>query len=329
LDEGDGQMRAAVLDRFGPPETLRIREIERPQPSAGEILVEVVAAGINPVDAHNRRDGSWAGIELPAVLGSDASGIVSEVGPGVVDVRVGDEVFYFSDFLGSRGGSYAEYQAVDAAIVATKPVTITHAEAAAVPLAAGTAYEVIQRRLAISTSESILIFGAAGGVGTYAVQLARIAGARIVAVAGREAHELLRELGATVTTDYDNVEAAVRSSVGEVDGIADLVGKSRVPTSLPLVRAGGRVASIVELIGDFDAAIDRNVTVHGVLVRPDGERLRHLADLLERKLLRPLVTSEYALDDVVAAHRRIEERHGRGKVVLRIRPERPGAEKAQ
>jgi NADPH:quinone reductase-like Zn-dependent oxidoreductase len=111
-------IRAAVIDRPGPPEAMRIAEREVPTPGLGQLLVEVVAAGVNPVDATNRSDPSWAGIELPATLGSDAAGIVAAVGPAVTDFQVGDDVYYFSDFLGVREGSYAEYQVVDASIVA-------------------------------------------------------------------------------------------------------------------------------------------------------------------------------------------------------------------
>jgi NADPH2:quinone reductase len=124
--------------------------------------------------------GCFAG-EVPVpVLGSDAAGTIEALGPGVTGLRVGEPVFYFSDFLGSDGGSYAEYQAVDAGIIAPRPTSLSHAEAAAVPLAAGTAYEVVVRRLAVTTGEWLVICGASGGVGTYAIQLAKHLGARVI-----------------------------------------------------------------------------------------------------------------------------------------------------
>jgi NADPH:quinone reductase len=315
-----GRMRAAVITRFGPPEALPVRAVPVPVPAAGQVLVEVHAAGINPVDAQNRADGSWAGITLPAVLGSDAAGTIAALGPGVTGFGIGEPVFYFSDFLGGEGGSYAEYQAVDARIIARRPATLSHVEAAAVPLAAGTAYEVVVRRLAISTGEWLVICGASGGVGTYAVQLAKHAGARVIAVASAANHELVRSLGADIAIDYHDVDlgAAIRNAVGPVDAVADLVGAETAVRSLDWLGVGGRLASVACLMGDFDAAIDRNLTIHGVLVRPDAARLRTLAALIEAGNLRPVVTREYPLEQVAAAHRELERRHTSGKLVLAI-----------
>ena len=314
-------MRAAVITRFGPPEVMQIRAVPIPVPAAGQVLVQVHAAGMNPVDTQNRADGSWAGITLPAVLGSDAAGTIAALGPGVTTFRIGEPVFYFSDFLASKGGSYAEYQAVDAGIIARRPATLSHAQAAAVPLAAGTAYEVVTRRLAVSTGEWLVICGASGGVGTYAIQLAKHAGARVIAVASTQNHQLVRSLGADVAIDYhdDDLGAAIADAAGPVDAIADLVGADMAVRSLDWLRIGGRLASVSSLTGDFDAAIDKNLTIHGVLVRPDAARLRALAALIDTGSLRPVVTREYRLEQVTAAHRELERRHTSGKLVLAIR----------
>jgi NADPH:quinone reductase len=138
-------MRAIVVRRFGGPAELRLELVSRPRPAAGELLVRVIAAGLNPVDAQNRADGSWAGIEPPYIPGSDGSGVVVALGPGTNGFAVGDEVFCFSDYLGGRAGSYAEYHAVPSSVVARKPPGVSHDEAATVPLAGGTAYEVVGR----------------------------------------------------------------------------------------------------------------------------------------------------------------------------------------
>jgi NADPH:quinone reductase len=311
-------MRAAVIERFGGPEVIEIRRIPKPVPAPSELLVEVVAAGVNPVDAQNRTSGAWAGIEPPIVLGSDASGIVREVGDDVTGFAAGDEVFYFSDVLGTTAGSYAEYQAIDAGIVARRPMKITHGAAATLPIAAGTAHELVSR-LAIGRGDRLLICGAGGGVGTYLVQLAKLAGATVIAVASANKHAFLRDLGAEEVIDYTTED--VGAAAGHVDAVADLVGSDTVQHSLTWIAERGRVASICALEGDFDLALDKNVTLHGILVRPDAPRLRELARLVERGGLRPVVTSEFALADVASAHRRIEEGHVRGKLVLRIRPE--------
>jgi NADPH2:quinone reductase len=314
-------MRAAVITRFGPPEAMKICSVPVPVPSAGQVLVQVHAAGINPVDAQNRADGSWAGITLPAVLGSDAAGMIAALGPGVTRFGVGEPVFYFSDFLASEGGSYAEYQVVDAGIIARRPTSLSHAQAAAVPLAAGTAYEVVTRRLAVMTGEWLVICGASGGVGTYAIQLAKHAGARVIALASIQNHKLVRSLGADIAIDYHdgNVGAAIADAVGPVDAVADLVGADMAVRSLDWLRIGGRLASVSSLTGDFDAAIDKNLTIHGVLVRPDAARLRALAALIDTGNVRPVVAREYPLEQVAAAHRALERRHSSGKLVLAIR----------
>jgi NADPH2:quinone reductase len=311
-------MRAAVITRFGSPDAIEVRAVPIPVPAAGQVLVQIHAAGMNPVDAQNRADGSWAGITLPAILGSDASGTVAALGPGVSEFKIGEPVFYFSDFLAPTGGSYAEYQAVDASIIARRPAALGHAHAAAVPLAAGTAYEVVIRRLSVTAGESLVICGASGGVGTFAIQLAKRAGARVTAIASAANHELVRSLGADVALDYrdHDLDAVVADELGPVDAVADLVGGELTVRSLHWLRAGGRMATVASLTGDLDAAIDNNLTIHGVLVRPDRERLMTLAALLEHGKLRPVVTKEYPLAEVAVAHRELERGHTRGKTVL-------------
>lgn len=314
-------MRAAVITRFGPPEAMEIREVPVPVPAAGQVLVQVHAAGMNPVDAQSRAGGSWAEITLPAVLGSDAAGTIAALGPGVTGFAVGEPVFYFSDFLVSRGGSYAEYQAVDAAIIARRPTSLSHAQAAAVPLAAGTAYEVVMRRLAVTTVEWLVVCGASGGVGTFAIQLAKHAGARVIAVASAQNHQLVRSLGADIAIDYHDADlgAVIADAAGPVDAVADFVGADIAVRGLDWLRTGGRLASVCSLTGDFDAAIDKNLTIHGVLVRPDAARLTALATLIDTGNLRPIIAREYPLEQVVAAHRELEARHTSGKLVLTIR----------
>jgi NADPH:quinone reductase len=318
-DPGEA-MRAAVAEIFGPPELLRVRRWPRPEPGPGELLVRVSAAGVNPVDASNRADGSWAQITPPFIVGSDASGVVMEVGQGVDAFAVGDPVFYFSPFLDTSGGSCAEYQVVAADIVAPKPRALSHVESAAFPLAGGTAYELVVRRLAISDGERVLIHGAAGGVGGYAVQLAKHAGAHVVAVASASNEPYLQSLGADLVIDYrtTDVPSAVAATVGEVDAVVDLVGGDVVASSLGLLRERGRVASACGLTGDFELAVDKNQTLHGVLVHPDAARLRALGELVEQGALHPPPLELFSLDDIVAAHARIERGHGRGKVVIDI-----------
>jgi NADPH2:quinone reductase len=266
--------RAVVVERFGPPEVMQVRDVPAPgAPGPGQVLVEVHAAGVNPVDASNRSDGAWAQITLPYTPGSDASGQVAAVGEGVSGLVPGDEVFYFTDFLGTSQGSYAEQQLVPAEQVAAKPAGISHVEAASIPLAGGTAYEVA-RRLGVDRDQWLLVFGASGGVGSFLVQIAKARGASVAAVASAANHEYLRDLGADLTVDYRDGDAVgrVAAELGSVDAAADLVGGDVVERSLEVVREGGNVASICALTGSFEPAVDRNISLHGVLVRPQGER---------------------------------------------------------
>lgn len=313
-------MRAAVASTFGPPEVLEVRRLPRPSPGPGQLLVRVHAAGINPVDAGNRSDGSWAGFSAPFVVGSDASGTVTQIGPDVRGFKAGDEVFYFSPILGGGNDSCADYQAVDAAIVAPRPRTRSHLESAALPLAAGTAYELVVRRLAVGEHERVLIYAAAGGVGGYAVQLAKHAGATVLAVASQPHEEYLRTLGADFVFDYrtTDIVAAVADRVGEVDAIVDLVGSDVSIPALEVLRPYGRLATVVDLNGDFELAVDKNQTLHGVLVAPEAARLRTLADLADRGALRPPSLEVFELEEIIAAHTRIERGHGRGKVVIDV-----------
>ena len=317
-----GSMRAVVAERFGGPDVLHVRRIPVPAPGPGQVVVAIHAAGTNPVDASNRADGTWAGIRPPMVPGYDASGVIEAVGPGVRSLSAGDEVFYMSDFVGNPNGTYAEYQAVDAEIVARKPNRLTHVEAAAVPLAAGTAYEVIVRRLPVHGGASILIHGAAGGVGSFAVQMAAARGARVIASASAPRHAMLRDLGATWCVDYrseDVPSAALELAGSELDAVADFVGGHLLSRSLGVIRPFGSAASIGSVEGDLDLLIDRNVTLHGVLVRPDRARLDALRGMIDSGTIRPVVDEVLPLEMAARVHQRLGSGHGQGKVVLRVR----------
>jgi NADPH:quinone reductase len=314
-------MRAIVVREFGGPEVLRLEQVPVPEIRPDELLVEVVAAGVNPVDVSNHEDGEWAGITLPYIPGSDVSGMVLAAGEGVTRFVPGDEVFALTDFLGVRQGSYAELQAVPEALAVRKPTYLSHVEAASVPLAGGTAYEVVVRRLDLRRDERVVIFGAAGGVGGFATQLAILRGAAVIAIGRASSHEYLHALGAALVLDHTagDVVAQIADAVGEVDAVIDLVGGRTVEQSLPLVRAGGRVATIASLAGDLEPAIDRNLTLHGVLVRPDGARLSEIASLLSTGELRTTVRSEHPLEDAENAHREVRRGGVPGKTVIRVR----------
>src|SRR5215218_575670 len=273
-------MRAMVIPRFGGPHLFEERDVERPQPGPGEVLVRVIAAGTNPVDAKLRAGGGSRGLEAPVILGADVSGIVEEAGPGVTDLAPGDEVYYTPEVFGpGANGAYAEYNVAQAEIVARKPASLSHEEAAAVPLAGGTAYEAIVRRLGVQVGETVLIHGGAGGVGSFAVQIANSAGARVLATAGPDNQELLDGLGADVTIDYTQQDVAQ---------------------------------------GALTPLYQRNQTLHGVLHARERARLREMTKLIERGQMRPVVDQVLDLREVGRAHERLDSGHGRGKIVLRV-----------
>lgn len=315
-------MRAAVLDRFGDPSVFRIEDVEPPSPGGGEVLVRVHASGTNPVDAKIRQAGEWAQIPLPAVIGYDASGTVEEVGPGVDDLAVGDEVWLSPEIFGNRHGSYAEYLVARAPIVARKPAALTHEQAAAVPLAGGTAWEAIVRRLQLRPGDSVLIHAGAGGVGSFAVQFAKAAGARVLATAGPSGQATLRDLGADVALDYraDDVFAAAAEENGGagVDAVLDAVGGDTIARSVEVTRPFGRLATILGAQGDLTQAYLKNQTLHGVFLTRERARLDEMAPLFERGQVTPLVDDVRPLDDIASVHERLDSGHGRGKVVLRI-----------
>ncbi|MDP8959341.1 MAG: zinc-dependent alcohol dehydrogenase family protein [Actinomycetota bacterium] len=314
-------MRAMVIRSFGGPEVFQERELEKPSPGVREVLVRVVASGTNPVEAKIRAAGHWAQIEPPAVLGYDVSGVVEEVGPGVEDFEPGDEVFYTAEIVGNQLGSYAEYTVASASIVAPKPATLSHLQAAAVPLAGGTAWEGIVRRLQVRPGETVLVNGGAGGVGHFAVQFARISGARVLASAGSQNQQTLRELGAE-PIDYrerDPFEAALEATAGAgVDAVLDLVGGDSVPRALPATRPFGRVGSVLAISGDLSAAYRRNQAVHGIFLTRERARLEEMTPLLEWGGVEPLIERVLPLQEVAEAHRRLDSGHGRGKVVLEV-----------
>ena len=316
-------MRAMVIPRFGGPHLFEERDVERPQPGPGEVLVRVIAAGTNPVDAKLRAAGGSRGLEAPVILGADVSGIVEEAGPGVTDLAPGDEVYYTPEVFGpGANGAYAEYHVAQAEIVARKPASLSHEEAAAVPLAGGTAYEAIVRRLGVQVGETVLIHGGAGGVGSFAVQIANSAGARVLATAGPDNQELLDGLGADVTIDYtqqDVAEVALGNTDGSgVDAVLDTVGGETVVNSIPATRPFGRLATILGAQGDLTPLYQRNQTLHGVLLARERARLREMTKLIERGQMRPVVDQVLDLREVGRAHERLDSGHGRGKIVLRV-----------
>lgn len=315
-------MRAMVIRAFGGTDVFEERDLPDPQPGPGEVLVRVVATAVNPVDYKIRRNGAWAGVKPPAIIGYDVSGVVEAVGPGVTDFRSGDEVYYTPEIFGGKPGSYAQYHVASASIVAHKPRNLSHVEAAAVPLAGGTAWDAMVTRAGVRPGETVLIHGGAGGVGHFAVQIAKAAGARVLVTCSRRNLEFVRQLGADVAIDYEHedfVEVVNRAAGGQgVDVVFDTVGGELLAKSVEVTRPGGRLVSIVSAGGNLNAAHRKNLTLHFLFLLRARDKLDSLRAVIERGLVRPVVDQVLALEQVAKAHERLETGHGRGKIVLQV-----------
>ncbi|UVF22204.1 zinc-dependent alcohol dehydrogenase family protein (plasmid) [Microvirga terrae] len=314
-------MLAMVITRFGDPDVFELQDIERPAPGPGEVLVRVVVSGTNPVDAKIRQAGTWAQIPLPAVLGYDVSGVIEGLGPGVAEFQVGDEVFYTPEIFGNRHGSYAEYTIAPGSIVAPKPANLSHVEAAGIPLAGGTAWEAIVRRLNVRPGETVLIHGGAGGVGSFAIQFAKAAGARVIATASEVNHSAVQELGADMAVDYRDADVAERilgATGGDgVDASFDTAG-GNVSLSTLVTRPFGRIAAILPPDGDLSALYTRNQTLFGTFLTRESARLREMTPVFERGQAKVVIDTVLPLAEVGKAHARLDSGHGRGKIILQV-----------
>ena len=308
-----------VVREFGGPEQMRLAEVPGLAPGPAQLLVTVHAAGVNPVDAGNRADGSWAGLTVPCILGYDIAGVVDRAGPGISGLAPGDRVMAMTHFPDGAGG-YAEQAVVDAGLAAPIGAAISFTEAAAVPLAAGTA-QVVLSRLGLPPGARLLVLGGSGGVGMFLLQLATVAGITTIGAGRKAMHEQMLRMGAASCIDYtseDVAERAVMLADGPVDAIADLVGGTLASAALQALRPGGQIAAIATPVLDLDPLLDANVSFHGVLIQDDGERTRALAALLNNGALRPVVSHVLPLAAAAEAHRILERRHTGGKIVLDV-----------
>jgi NADPH:quinone reductase len=322
-------MKAIVLTAFGGIENLQLQEVPVPSVDAGELLVRVFATSINPLDYQIRRGDYPDYVPLPAITGHDVSGVVERVGPGVTDFKPGEEVFYTPKIFGPKGGSYAEYNVVAQALVTHKPANLSHAQAAAITLTGGTAWEAIVTRGRLQPGESILVHGGAGGVGTIAIQLAKAMGARVFTTCRSEQSEFLFSLGADATIDYersDYVQEIARLTAGSgVNVVLDTIGGKTLERSPHVLADGGRVVSLVDIATpqNLVAAWGVNAEYHFVFTRQNRGKLLALKALIERGLIRPVIGATFSLAEIGAAHSVLEQGRVnggplRGKVVIEV-----------
>jgi NADPH:quinone reductase-like Zn-dependent oxidoreductase len=307
-------MKAAFIEAHGGPEVLKFGEMPDPVAASGEVVVDIVAASVNGADWKVREGKSNRLSRFPYILGRDFSGVVSALGEGVKDLRVGDEVFGVCDV--GQEGAYAEKIAIKAAIVARKPVSLSHVDAAALALAGLTAICTIEDTLKLKAGETILIQGGAGGVASFAIQLAKHLGARVITTASAANHDYLRKIGADEIIDYNAVDFT--RAVKACDAVFDTVGGDVAQRSFTVLKPGGRAAFIAS--GAQAPKPDRSDVVS---LRPsvgrDRPHLERIVELVALGAVRPPEVTRYRLSEAVAAHRLSESRHFRGKLVFLVR----------
>src|ERR1700735_450854 len=307
-------MKAAFIERHAGQELLKDGHIPHPVAAAGEVVVDIVAASVNGADWKVREGKSGQLSKFPYILGRDFSGVVSVVGEGVSDLRVGDEVFGVCDV--GQEGAYAEKIAVKAAIVAKKTDRLSHVDAAALALAGLTAICTIEDTLKLKAGETILIQGGAGGVASFAIQLAKYLGARVITTASAANHDYLRQIGADEIIDYNAVDFT--KVVQDCDAVFDTVGGDVAQRSYAVLKPGGRAAFIAS--GAQAPRPDRSdVTALRPAVGRARAPLERIAALVEAGAVRPPEIKLYRLSEAVAAHRLSQSRHFRGKLVFVVR----------
>lgn len=338
ISEHKSVMKAVVQHQFGGPEVLKYESVPIPELKQGEVLVQVHAIGLNPPDWY-LRDGykmlppEWQPqVPFPIILGTDISGVIEAVAEDVNDFSVGDEVYSMVRFPSyGESKAYAEYVAVPVSDIAHKPKRINHIEAAGAPMSLLTAWQFMielghneqnplqpnPHRPVPLDGKTVLINGAGGGVGHFAVQLAKWKNARVIAVASGRQEELLRELGADEFIDYTKISA--EDVLRDIDLVIDAVGGPNTGRFLKTLKSGGALFPIFPLgFSDKSEAENLGVTVSATQVRSSGRQLEELASLLNTGIVRTVIDSSFSLADASKAHERAAHGHIQGKIVLTV-----------
>jgi len=333
-------MRAVLMDKRGSPDVLKVTEIEKPTCADNEVLVQVMAAGINPIDTKLRSNGLYFPDALPAILGCDGAGIVEQVGSDVTRFEAGDAVYYCYGGLGQQAGNYAEYIAVPEAYLAMKPDCLDFIDAAAAPLVLITAWEALFDRARIQSGQKVFIHAGAGGVGHVAIQLAKLAGCDVAtSVSNTEKEDLVRELGADLIINYkqQNVSAALLAWTDGcgVDVAFDTVGGDAFNQLVNATRIYGDIVTILQVPTDADWKTIRlrNLRISQELMltpmvlnlteaaEHHGDILDQCAQFFDQQQLSMVVCDTLPLQQAAEAHRQIEKGSVIGKLVLEIQKE--------
>ena len=311
-------MKAIVVHEFGGPEVLKYEDAPRPEPKEDEMLIKVFAAGVNSFDGV-LRSGKFAKIfkmQLPWIPGYDVAGTVEKVGGKVSKFKVGDPVYAFISI--PTGGGYAEYALAKQNQVALKPATISFVEAAGVPSVALTAWQALVDKGNLQSGQTVLIHGASGGVGMFAIPIAKIRGAKVFATASTANQDFLKQLGADVAIDYKTQK--FEDIAKEVDVVVDGVGGETLTRSYSIVKRGG---ILVNLVGRVDQAQLDKHGIRGVSLEAEysGDQLAHIGKLIDEKKIKVVVSQTFPLAEATEAQKEADTGHARGKIVLKVRDE--------
>jgi NADPH:quinone reductase-like Zn-dependent oxidoreductase len=306
-------MKAVVAHEYGAPDVLKFENVPRPEPNGDEALVRVIASSVNPADPLTL-SGKYAkefGTHLPLIPGYDIAGVVEKTGADVTKLKVGDRVYGYPTF----GGAWADYVTVKEWEVAAKPKSLSFVESAAVPMGALTAWQSLVDVAKLQPGQTILIHGGSGGVGSFAIQIAKARGARVIATASTANQDLLKQLGADVAVDYTKTK--FEDVAKDVDAVLDPVGKDTLARSYDVVKKGGIVMS---LVAQPDPAELKKRGIRGASIssHPDAKDLAEIAQLVDAGKIKPIVTQVRPLSEAVAAQQQAATHHTRGKVAIRI-----------
>jgi NADPH:quinone reductase-like Zn-dependent oxidoreductase len=309
-------MKAIVAHEYGGPEVLKYEDAPRPEPKENELLVRVIACGVNPADplVISGRLAKEFGTHLPLIPGYDVAGVVEKTGAKVTKFKKGDAVYGYALF----GGGWAEFAVLAENEAALKPKSATFTDAAAVPLAALTAWQALIDVAKLGAGQTVLIHGGSGGVGSFAIQIAKARGAHVIATASTANQDLLKQLGADVAIDYTKTK--FEEVVKDVDVVLDPVGRDTLARSYAVVKKGGIITTLVAR--PEQAQLDKfGIRGASISVKPDGSELAEITKLIEAGKIKPIVSQVLPLTDAVKAVQQAETHHTRGKLVLKIAEE--------
>jgi len=315
-ETGKPMMKAIVAHEYGGPEVLRYEDAPVPEPKENELLVRVIASGVNPADPLIV-SGKYArefGTHLPLIPGYDMAGVVEKIGAKIAKLKVGDPVYAYLLW----GGGWAEHTVTNEGEAAIKPKSLTFTEAAAVPLAALTAWQALVDTAQLHAGQIVLIHGGSGGVGSFAIQIAKARGARVLATASTANQDLLKQLGADVAIDYTATK--FEDVAKDVDVVLDPVGKDTLARSYGVVKKGGIVVTIVSR--PDQAELDkRGIRGASLSSHPNANELAEITKLIDEKKIRPIVTQVLPLAEAAKADEQAATHHTRGKIVLKVAEE--------